>query len=595
MQTIKDPHSFARASEALINHIELDLTVDFDRKVLFGVAIVSFHHSDYASKLVLDSAGLEISNIADEHDRPLKYELKPGEKYLGNALEIDIKDAGNKVKIQYNTSGGAAALQWLDPVQTAGKKLPFLFTQSQAILARSWIPVQDSPGIRFTYGAKIKVPKGLLALMSAENPQQKSDDGVYHFTMDQPIPAYLMSLAVGDLEFAAIGPRTGIYAEAAMLESAHWEFAEMEQMLEIAEELYGPYRWGRYDLIVLPPSFPFGGMENPRLTFATPTVIAGDRSLTSLVAHELAHSWSGNLVTNATWNDFWLNEGFTVYFEHRIMEKLYSVSFSEMMAALSQQDLIKEVGDFIKQGNGQDTQLKLDLEGRDPDEGVTTIAYDKGYFFLRYLENLVGREKFDVFLTNYFAEHAFSSNDTETFIVYLQNKLFGTNDIQAPDDLHEWIYGMGLPESMPIVDSERFEAVDQVLKLWVENGDPAMLDTEKWSTQEWLQFIRHLPATTTWNDLAKLDAAFKLSDSGNAEILCMWFVLAIRYDYEKAYSALDRFLEITGRRKFLMPLYSEMIKSEKGRQMALDIYTKARANYHFVSRNSIDKLLAWND
>lgn len=595
MQTIKDPHSFARASEALINHIELDLTVDFDHKVLFGVATVSFHHSNGTTKLILDSAELEIAHISDEHDRPLKFELKRGEQYLGSALEIDIQDAGDKVKIQYNTSEGAAALQWLDPVQTTGKKSPFLFTQSQAILARSWIPVQDSPGIRFTYGAKIKVPKGLLALMSAENPQEKSADGVYHFKMDQPIPAYLMSLAVGDLEFAAIGPRTGIYAEAAMLESAHWEFAEMEQMLEIAEELYGPYRWGRYDLIVLPPSFPFGGMENPRLTFATPTVIAGDRSLTSLVAHELAHSWSGNLVTNATWNDFWLNEGFTVYFEHRIMEKLYSESFSEMMAALSQQDLIKEVADFIKEGNGQDTQLKLNLEGRDPDEGVTTIAYDKGYFFLRYLESLVEREKFDVFLTDYFEEHAFSSNDTESFIVYLQNKLFGKNNMQAPDDLHDWIYGMGLPESMPIVVSERFETVDQVLKSWIESGDPARLDTEKWSTQEWLQFIRHLPETTTRNDLAELDAAFKLSDSGNAEILCVWFVLAIRFGYEKAYPALSKFLEITGRRKFLMPLYSEMIKTEKGREMAIDIYSKARANYHFVSRNSIDKLLDWND
>jgi hypothetical protein len=334
-------------------------------------------------------------------------------------------------------------------------------------------------------------------------------------------------------------------------------------------------------------------MENPRLTFATPTVIAGDRSLTSLVAHELAHSWSGNLVTNATWNDFWLNEGFTVYFEHRIMERLYGESFSEMMAALSQQDLIKEVLEFVEKGNGQDTQLKLKLDGRDPDEGVTTIAYDKGYFFLRYLEGLVGRTRFDAFLTQYFEKHAFRSNNTEAFVEYLKANLFEKNDITVPDDLLEWIYGQGLPHTMPKVHSGRFDAVDEALAAWNRDHDPSVFNTSEWSTHEWLHFIRQLPHDITQEQLRVLDRAFGLTVSGNAEILCVWFVHVIRHNYAEAYPALSQFLEVTGRRKFLMPLYAEMIKTEPGTRLAQDIYTKARPNYHFVSSNSIDKMLNW--
>ena len=429
--------------------------------------------------------------------------------------------------------------------------------------------------------------------MSAENPQSKHKDGIYHFRMEQPIPAYLMSLAVGDLSFAAIGERTGVYAEPVMLDQAKYEFGEMENMLKIAEELYGNYRWGRYDLIVLPPSFPFGGMENPRITFATPTILAGDRSLTSLVAHELAHSWSGNLVTNATWNDFWLNEGFTVYFEHRIMEALNGRSYSEMLAALSQQDLKKEVRQFIKEGRSRDTKLKLELAGRNPDEGVSTIAYDKGYFFLRYLEDRVGRKKFDAFLRQYFKTHAFQSNDTESFLLYLQENLFKANQLKAPQDLREWIYGEGLPPSMPEVHSERFEQVDAMLKAWESGADPNKLNTGSWTTHEWLHFIRHLPEDIDRKRMEQLDQAFEFTQSNNAELLAVWFVLVVRHQYATGYDALEKFLEVTGRRKFLVPLYAELIKTDEGKQLAMKIYHKARPNYHFVSTNTIDNLLEW--
>src|SRR5690606_16459222 len=389
---------------------------------------------------------------------------------------------------------------------TSGGKLPFLFTQSQAILARSWVPIQDSPGIRFTYEAKVTVPSNLLALMSAENPQEKNDDGVYHFKMDKPIPAYLLALAVGDLTFEAIDERTGVYAEPDMIEKAAYEFAETGNMLEASEDLYGPYQWERYDLLVLPPSFPFGGMENPRLTFATPTILAGDRSLTSLVAHEMAHSWSGNLVTNATWNDFWLNEGFTVYFENRIMEAIYGRSYAEMLANLSLQDLKREIESLNDKGQAADTKLKLALKGRDPDDGMTSIAYDKGCFFLVALEEQVGRQTFDAFLRKYFEDNAFKSMDTESFIAYANEHLFKANTIPVDSSLYnQWIYGEGLPESMPDITSERFLKVEKAASQW-ELGTPAKaLETKDWSTHEWLHFIQQLPDKLSQHQMRELD------------------------------------------------------------------------------------------
>lgn len=586
---VSDPHSYSQPEEAVVTHLKLELEVDFEQKLIQGIAEIQFDKRAGAQKLILDTKDLDIHDVSYAHGEKANFVLGGADQHLGSALEIALKDAENKVIITYSTGQGAEALQWLEPGQTADKTAPFLFTQSQAILARSWIPLQDSPGIRFTYTAKVQVPKGYLALMSAENPQHTSDDGVYHFKMDQPIPSYLMALAVGNIEFASIGERTGIYAEPSMIEKSKNEFSEMDEMLTIAEKLYGPYRWERYDLIVLPPSFPFGGMENPRITFATPTILAGDKSLTSLVAHELAHSWSGNLVTNATWNDFWLNEGFTVYFETRIMEALKGKDYADMLASLSLQGLLEEVEGFEIKGNLNDTKLKLDLSGRNPDDGVTAIAYDKGYFFLKYLEQYVGREKFDAFLIDYFTEHAFKSNHTEAFLDFLDINLFQKNNIEPVSDLNEWIYGVGLPETLPIVISSRFEKVDQSIAEWTKGNDS--FNTEEWSSHEWVYFIKNLPNDISLSSLVQLDEKYHFTLSGNSEILGVWFTLCARYSYKPSFEAMEEFLIHTGRRKFLMPIYQELAKSEKGKAIALDVYKKARPNYHFVASSSLDKLL----
>ncbi|HVR43828.1 MAG TPA: M1 family aminopeptidase/hydrolase, partial [Thermoanaerobaculia bacterium] len=448
-----DPHSFSKPNDAVVEHLDLDLSVDFPGKKLIGRASLVVNNRAGGSELWLDTRDLVIRNVTlGGEASPTGHRLGEAEGVLGRPLVIEIEPGTRRVNIEYETTPGAAAVQWLAPSMTAGGRWPFLFTQSQAILARTWIPLQDTPAVRFTYAATIRVPPPLMAVMSAENPTAAEPDGIYDFRMPQPIPSYLMALAVGDLEFRAIGERAGVYAEPSVVEKAAWEFADTPQMIEAAERMYGPYQWGRYDILVLPPSFPFGGMENPRLTFATPTILAGDRSLVSLVAHELAHSWSGNLVTNATWDDFWLNEGFTTYFENRIMEQVYGEDFARMLAALGRGDLDDEIVELGE--TSPDTRLKLDLAGRDPDEGMTSVAYDKGSLFLRLIEQTVGRERFDRFLRSWFDRYAFQSRTTENFVEYLKQNLLTPRE-QTAIRVDEWVYGPGVPSNAPVVQSER--------------------------------------------------------------------------------------------------------------------------------------------
>ncbi len=398
----RDLHSFAQPEKARVSNVSLDLTPDFSAHKLRGIARLAIERRENADSIILDTRDLTIKSVRDSRGNALGFKVGATQKLLGAPLAIALPPHGNTIVIEYETSPEAAAVQWLAPEQTSGGKIPFLFTQGEAILTRSWVPTQDSPGIRQTYDATIHVPVGMRAVMSAEHVGTeggKDAQGLstYRLRMDKRIPPYLIALAVGDLAFRPIGKNTGVYAEPAVVEKAASEFSEVDQMIAAAEKLYGPYRWGRYDILVLPPSFPFGGMENPTLTFATPTVLAGDRSLVSLVAHELAHSWSGNLVTNATWNDFWLNEGFTVYLETRIMEELRGKPYADMLRVLGRQDL----DDAVKEAGGRKspaTQLHLDLSGKDPDEATSNIAYEKGAAFLQTVESVVGRQRLDAFL-----------------------------------------------------------------------------------------------------------------------------------------------------------------------------------------------------
>ncbi len=588
----EDLHSFANINEVRMHHLSLNLAVDFDKKVLEGSAKVFIKNYTNAEKLVLDTKMLEIASVMLDDSSQAEYTLSKADSVFGQALTVSILPETKWVEITYKTSPEAGALQWLSPEQTVGKEHPFLFSQSQAILARTWIPCQDGPGVKFTYDAIVKTSPELLALMSAENGTQKTEDGVYTFKMTQPISSYLLALTIGDLEFASTGRNSGVYAEPEMIEKAVWELASMQAMIDSAEQLYGPYAWGRYDVVILPPSFPFGGMENPRLTFATPTIISGDRSLVSLIAHELAHSWSGNLVTNETWNDFWLNEGFTVYFEQRIMEKIYGKDYADMLTKLGMGDLLLTLEELKEENNNEDTHLYLDLAGRDPDDGLTDVAYEKGRFFLQTVESVVGRDRFDVFLKNYFEINRFKTMDTKGFIDLLKSDLL-TDEEAGKIDINQWVYGPGLPENVPVVNSVELDRVQKaIVRLNKNLAGVDDLEVEGYTTHHWLYFLRGLENLNT-EKLAQLDARFKFSETGNSEIACDWFKLCIENSYTPAYPQLEKFLIRVGRRKFLMPLYERLAKTEENKKWALDVYQKARSGYHSVSYKSIDDVLEY--
>jgi leukotriene A-4 hydrolase/aminopeptidase len=587
-----DVHSYANPEMAVVKHLDLDIIVNFDAKIISGVANWKIENNS-SDSVFFDIDGLEIEKVTINNRVETSFTIGEKDPILGSKLSVLIQPQTEIVSIYYKTTPGSRALQWLNKEQTHGKNHPFLFTQSQAILARTWLPCQDSPGIRYTYTAKVKVPTELMALMSANNPQEKSETGEYQFSMENPIPSYLMALAVGDIAFAPISDRTGVYAEPGMLAKSKYEFADMETMVVAAEKLYGPYAWGRYDLIVLPPSFPFGGMENPKLTFATPTILAGDRSLVSLVAHELAHSWSGNLVTNQTWNDFWLNEGFTVYFEMRIMEAVYGRDYSEMLAMISHADMKAEVEEIMAD-KPEDTRLKLDLKGRDPDEGMSAIAYDKGYHFLRLCEETVGREKWDNFLKNYFQGHKFQVMNTEEFLVLLNDSLLSDTEEQAID-VDTWVYQNGLPKNCPVPTSDKFDKVEDAVALWLDRKVlPKSKVTDQWSSHEWLHFIRSLPTQLTEKQLNILEYKYKFSRSGNNEILAAWWQPVIRNKYERAYPRMEKFLINVGRRKFLTPTYKALVETNQ-KALAVEIYEQARPNYHSVSTGTMDALLGYSD
>lgn len=584
-----DKHSYANIDKARCKDLFLDIEINFDTKTISGTASYNVF-VDGADTMVFDSKALNITKV-EVNGKESNFSLGKTDEILGTPVFIPVSNNTQTIAITYHTTEGSEALQWLTPEQTAGKTHPYLLTQGEAILTRSWIPIQDTPGNRITYKARVKAPKDIMVVMSASNPTEKNEAGIYNFEMKQPIPAYLIALAAGNIEFRSLGKRTGVYTEAVMIDKCAYELAETEKMLELVESLYGPYLWERYDIIVLPPSFPFGGMENPRLTFATPTIIAGDRSLTSLIAHEMAHSWSGNLVTNATWNDFWLNEGFTVYIERRIMEALYGREYAEMLSELGKQELYEEVKG-LKEVQPDDTKLKLNLDARNPDEGMTQIAYEKGAFFLRMLEEKAGRDKFDAFLKGWFEKNKFKTVTTEDFVEYLNKELIDKYNLTGVNT-DEWVYGREVPANISVIESSNFKNVEKAIEKWKSGVAANSLETAKWSTHEWLHFLRHLPQEMNQKQLSELDEAFGFSKSGNAEIACQWLQIAIQHKYKPAYPGVENFLLSVGRRKFVKPLFEQLSKTPEGKKMAMDIYKKARPGYHFVTYSSVDKILDW--
>jgi leukotriene-A4 hydrolase len=578
IQVGKDYHSFANPESIKVTHLNLDLTVDFAKKVLVGTAQLDFQKVDSNStQLILDTRDLTINSVT-AMGKEVKFDLASGDSFLGAALTIDVPTDANSVEISYQTSPKASGVQWLTPEQTAGKKHPFLFTQAQAIHARSFIPLQDSPQVRMTYEATIRTPKELLAVMSASNDPDTERDGVYEFSMPQPIPSYLIALAVGDLHFESMGKRTGVYSEKGILDAAADEFSDTESMLIATEKAFGPYSWDRYDLLILPPSFPFGGMENPRLSFITPTVIAGDKSLVALIAHELAHSWSGNTVTNATWRDLWLNEGFTTYLTYRIMQMVYGDERFEMEAVLGRQDLQADIDSLP----ANDQIMAIDLRGRDPDDVFSNIPYEKGALFLRELEHKVGRENFDQFLLGYFEKFAFKSITTDQFVSYLEQTLLKDHsDKLSKPRIEQWIFQPGIPEDAPVPESDAFTMVDQARDAWLAGTIQAdEINSEKWVVHQWLFFLNNMPEKLSQEQLVDLDKVFALTNSKNNEIAHSWLLISVNNWYQPAFKRLHDYLTSIGRNKLVKPLYKALSQTPEGKVMAQKAFAEAKAGYH---------------
>ena len=595
-QLPRDMSTYANVDAFIAKHLVLDLAADFDSKALSGTAELRFERRDSsATEVVLDTRDLLVRKVEAASNggawAETTYRLDPATSAFGSALRVAVPRGADRVRITYATSPAARGLQWLTPAQTSGKKYPFLFSQAQAIQARSFIPLQDTPAVRMTYEATIRVPKELVAVMAAEAEPGEKGSGVFRFQMPQPIPSYLIAIAIGDLTFQPMSERTGVWAEPAAIAAAAKEFEDTEQMITTTESLYGPYRWGRYDLLVLPPSFPFGGMENPRVTFATPTVIVGDKSLVALVAHELAHSWSGNLVTNATWADFWLNEGFTTYLERRIVEVVYGKRLSDMERIIGLRDLAQARADLTVAG---DRTLQPTLGDRDPDDAYSVVPYELGALFLSFLEEKFGRDAFDRFLRRWFDEHAFQSVTTAQFLEFLSQHLLSTRpEAVTPAQIQEWLHTESIPSFAVMPKSDALEKVEQARDLWLGGGsiDELAKTSSAWSTQEWVHFIDALPRKMHADRLSAVDRRLKLTDSPNAEIAHVWFRLAIANRYTAAFPAMERYMIRIGRRKLIVPLYRDLAATPEGKSLAAKIYAQARDGYHPVAQSTVDGLL----
>ena len=591
-----DPLSYANYDQVRTRALHMDLKADFEKKTLSGFAELSLDWLDKSARtLDLDTRELTISKIEaqDAMGRwaPAKYSLDKFDQEKGQALHVQLPAQAPKVRIHYHTAPTASALQWLTPAQTLSGKRPFMFSQSQSINARSWVPVQDTPSVRFTYTARIEAPQGLRVVMSADNDPKATGKGGWKFTMPQPIPSYLLAIGIGELEARTLGGRTGVYAEPLRMEAAAYELADTEKMVEAAESLYGPYRWGRYDMLVLPPSFPIGGMENPRLTFLTPTMIAGDRSLVDLIAHELAHSWSGNLVTNASWKHWWLNEGFTTYVTTRILEVLYGQEVALMNLQLEQEEAIDSLKDIPPAKQALITRAADTGSSTYTDEG---LAYPKGAWFLRTLEERAGRAVFDPFLRGWFDSHAFQSVTTDQFVAYLRSNLLAKHpQVMSDAELDEWLYGPGIPASAKHVKSQRLVALDATTAAWMEGELPtAKLDTKGWTAAEWMKFLNDIDNKVDAKRLKELDLAFGLARTGNNEVAFRFYRAAVHAGYRDIRPQLNAFLMSVGRQKFVVPLYTALRANAEDRAWAENVYKSARERYHPETQGSVDKQMA---
>ena len=578
----RDPHSYNDDTQVETETLALVARIDFTTRVLHAEATLAFKRPG-SGALDLDTRDLAIDSVLDQDGAALAFTLHPAEPFLGARLTVTLPADTRGIKLRYRTSPEASALQWLEPAQTRGGVLPYLFSQCQACHARSIIPLQDTPRLRIRYTAELTIPKTLVAVMAAAD-RGRTEDGdlaIQRFEMPQPIPPYLFAFAVGDLVSKDLSKRCRVWAEPAQVEAAAYEFADVEAMIGAAEALFGPYDWERFDILTMPPSFPYGGMENPRLTFLTPTVIAGDRSLVSVVAHELAHSWTGNLVTNANAEHFWLNEGFTMYAERRIVEALDGVEMASLHAALGRRELDESIERF--KDRPAMTKLRVDMTGIDPDDAYSLIPYEKGYLFLCAIEAAVGRPAFEQWLRQYLTTFRFGAITTEDFIANIEA---GLPSALAKVNAASWIDGEGVPAAAAPPHSLRLDAIEHL-----HGAAPTKEAAARWTATEWQLYLETVPRPASSAALTALDDQFHLTASTNYDVLVSWLTLCLQSGHHAVLARVDDVLVSVGRMKYLRPLYTALAKDATTRTRAAATFERLRAGYHPIARQMVESVL----
>ncbi|KAF9903836.1 Leukotriene A-4 hydrolase [Lobosporangium transversale] len=602
-----DPTSLSNLDEVKTSHIHLNLAVDFTQKILTGSAeldIVAI--ADNVSKIVLDTSFIAIHSVKAD-DKALKYNLEKRHEKYGSALVIELEQALSKDKmvklvIEYATTSECTACQWLEPSQTVGGKHPYLFTQCQAIHARSLVPCQDSPSIKLTYSANINAP--LRAVMSAVpigEEKQSNGTTTYKFQQKTRMPSYLIALAVGNLEGRDIGPRSTVWTEPEVIEAAAWEFVDTETFIRTGEELLTPYDWGRYDLLVLPASFPYGGMENPCLTFVTPSLLAGDRSLVDVVAHEISHSWMGNLVTTENWEHFWLNEGFTVFVERKILGRMQGKVHSEFSAIIGYKALVESVELYGK--DHPFTALRPCLRGEDPDDAFSSVPYEKGFNLLYYLEkHLGGAEVFEPYLRAHvqeFAGRSINTDDWKNFLYSFMEKNFGQEkvDLLNKVDWDAWLTGTGMPPVDNKFDDTLAKECNCLCKKWDQSRNVpkptefSPKDIEGFSSTQTVVFLERVSEIEPLphSHLALMDELYNLTQVRNSEIKFRWQMICLKADYEKIYPEVVAFATTMGRMKFCRPLLRSLYLAKNGSELARKTFLEHKSFYHPIAAAMIAK------
>ena len=581
---IQDPTTYTDLAQGRIQHIDFRIKVDFDERVLDVEATYQLKEP-ISGALTLDSYKIDLKE-ARANSSALTWEFDPEDEILGQRLQLNGLENDSSFTLVFRTSPEARALQWMNEAQTKGGRHPFLFSQCQAIHARSVFPCQDTPSVRFTYSAEVEVPAALRAVMAAEQEIGQERSGLFVFKMPQPIPSYLFAIAVGNLVFRELGPRTGIYAEPELIEAAAWEFTETETRLHQAEKLFGPYMWGRYDMLVLPPSFPFGGMENPRLTFLTPTSILGTRGQTSLITHELAHAWTGNLITNATWQDFWLNEGWTTYAESRITEILEGKDAQELQAVYSAKNLLA-----LMERIGMDSRstcLKLPNDEKDADSFTTAVAYQKGRSFLRECEMAVGRERFDAFIQKYMKSFQFQSLTTEGFLDFLKVEL---PDVFEKVNVQKWVYEPGMPEEWHKPQSYLYDEIEKALEDYKQGKRPSKEQVKDWHRYQIMSFLHGLPNVIPVDDCKYFEDILELEKKNDDAFFSPFYAICVTSGYQEIWPRVEKFMGTIGRMLYVIPVVRAMIATDWSKGKARPLFESVKGMHHQITIHATNGML----